>query len=168
MKQFVNINVLSDATGVLCPHFLVFANSTAAADFAPGAVSPDEPRLAVGAARTRDFLPEEIGRAVMATHVRDAVLLACQPARVPVDDLCSAQIKCPSLTPARVAAAGGKCATEDCHRSMAMSRGAASLGVALAGGEVTAVSDEDVCLDFSKSSAVASASAGVASSCTAR
>ena len=87
---------------------------------------------------------------------------ACVAAGIPLNELCFAQIKCPLLTPERVAAAAASsCATEDCYHSMALSRGASSLGVALATGEVSSVADEDVCGDFSKSSSVASSSAGI-------
>lgn len=144
---------------MLCPHFIVFANSTAAGDAAPD--SPGEPRLAVGVARTRDFLPEEIGRSAMAAATRAAVEEACAAVDIPIRQLCFVQVKCPLLTPARVAAAASPCATEDCYHSMALSRGAASLGVALATGEVSTVADADVCCDFSKSSSIASSSAGV-------
>ena len=43
----------------------------------------------------------------------------------------------------------------------ALRRGASSLGVALATGEVTEVADADVCGDFTKTSSVASSSAGI-------
>jgi cyanuric acid amidohydrolase len=126
---------------VLCPHFIVFAVSTDPSDAAAAASesSRETSRLAVGAARTRDFAPEEIGRSVMAHATREAVERACAAANIPLTELCFAQIKCPLLTPERVAAAAAPCATEDCYRSMALSRGAASLGVALATGEVASV-----------------------------
>lgn len=157
---FRSPSCLNAYTGVLCPHFIVFANSTAPGDAAPDP-DPDEPRLAVGVARTRDFLPEEIGRSEMATATSAAVLEACDAANIPLGQLCFVQIKCPLLTPARVAAAASACATEDCYHSMALSRGASSLGVALATGEISSVADTDVCRDFSKSSSVASSSAGI-------
>ena len=88
------------------------------------------PRLAIGVAHTRDFLPQEIGRTAMVTETRRAVEEACSQASIPMSELCFVQIKCPLLTPERVAAAerdGATCATDDCYHSMSLSRGASSL-----------------------------------------
>ena len=55
--------VMSGGTeGVLSPHLTVFARSAVPASEATG-----EPRLAVGIAFTRDFLPHELGRMASAT-----------------------------------------------------------------------------------------------------
>jgi len=76
------------------------------------------------------------------------------------------QIKCPLLTKERIADAarrGAAVATDDTYHSMALSRGASALGVAVALGEVPAdaIADGDICRDWARYSAVASTSAGV-------
>src|SRR5437867_3905520 len=54
-----------------------------------------------------------------------------------------------------------KTATEDTYYSMALSRGASALGVALALGEIKAAPEAAICSDWSLYSSVASTSAGV-------
>ncbi len=74
------------------------------------------------------------------------------------------QIKCPLLTSDRVEAAnrrGLKTVTTSGYASMAYSRGASALGVALALGERQRVGEEQVLKDWSAFSAVASTSAGI-------
>src|SRR5207237_6603415 len=57
--------------------------------------------------------------------------------------------------------AGFEPVTENAYKSMAYSRGASALGVAVAMGEIAAVADEAVLLDWSLCSGVASACAGI-------
>jgi cyanuric acid amidohydrolase len=74
------------------------------------------------------------------------------------------QVKCPLLTAARMAAAreaGRSVVTEDAYHSMAYSRGASALGVALALGDVASITDDDVLTDWRLQSSLASASAGI-------
>jgi len=158
--------IMSGGTeGVLCPHFLMFADdeeqpsklTTAAA----GA------RLSYGVAKTRDLAPHEIGRQVQIEATRDAVLEACERAKLNPEDMCFAQIKCPLLTPERVASSSGDCIVDDGYSSMGYSRGASALGVALATGELAVENLADaastVCQTsaWGYQSAVASASAGI-------
>ena len=85
------------------------------------------------------------------------------------------QIKCPLLTKERIAEAarrGAPVATEDTYHSMALSRGASALGVAVALGEVpaAAATEAAICHDwslFSESPAPrpASSSCATRSSC---
>ena len=77
------------------------------------------------------------------------------------DEVHFVQVKCPLLTAARVALAGGDVATRDMLKSMGLSRGASALGVALALGEVATVPEEAIGADLSLWSARASCSAGV-------
>ena len=91
---------------MLTPHLLLFAD-----DGPSGAA--DEPRLALGVARTRELRPHEIGRRAQVHATRDAVLAACADAGLDPRDLNFAQIKCPLLTPERVAASPEPCATAD-------------------------------------------------------
>jgi cyanuric acid amidohydrolase len=124
--------VMSGGTeGGLSPHWLVF--ETVDSDSAP---NDDSKSLAVGAAITRPFLPHEIGRAAQIEATADAVREAMRRANITSpDDVHYVQVKCPLLTKARVAealAAGHTVATDDTLKSMAYSRGASALGVALA------------------------------------
>jgi len=153
--------VMSGGTeGGLSPHWLVF--ETVASDGSPNDGSKS---LAVGAAITRPFLPHEIGRAAQIDTTADAVREAMRRADITApDDVHYVQVKCPLLTKARVAeavAAGHTVATDDTLKSMAYSRGASALGVALALGEHTAISEDAVCRDLTLFSQRASTSAGV-------
>jgi len=75
------------------------------------------------------------------------------------------QIKCPLLTSERVEAAsarGQKTATISAYSSMAYSRGASALGVAVALGEIASdIRDEDVLRRYDLFSNVASTSSGI-------
>ena len=146
--------VMSGGTeGGLSPHFLVFAEGEG--EGAGGA-------LAIGAGFTREFRPEEIGR--MAQVEATAAAVRAAMANAGISDVHYVQVKCPLLTSERIAEAaarGQTVATHDTYNSMGLSRGASALGVALALGEVVAVTEADIGNDREKYSAVASASAGV-------
>lgn len=156
--------VMSGGTeGGLAPHWLVFeARPAPPGDPAAG------PRLAVGTAMTRPFLPEEVGRLPQVEATADAVRRAMRDASILAPaDVHYVQVKCPLLTRARIAEAearGRDVATGDTYESMGLSRGASALGVALALGEVPAAAlptDAVICHDFSLWSARASTSAGI-------
>ncbi|MDI6892965.1 MAG: ring-opening amidohydrolase [Actinomycetota bacterium] len=155
--------VMSGGTeGVLSPHFTVFAREKVEID------SPRvEKRLVIGISRTRDFLPEEIGTIVQIKEVAKMVEQAIKDAYIThKSDVHFVQIKCPLLTSDRIEEAHGrgkKVVAEDPLKSMAYSRGASALGVALALGEVdeACLSDEVICKDWNLYSKVASTSAGV-------
>lgn len=154
--------VMSGGTeGVLSPHFTVFTRRWVAA---PG---HRDPRLVVGVAHTREFLPEELGRAAQIEATAAAVLAAMADAGIgAANDVHFVQIKCPLLTAAKVQAAlarGAEPVTHDAYESMAYSRGASALGVAVALGEVapSAAHDAAVLMDTTLYSARASASAGI-------
>ena len=160
--------IMSGGTeGVLTPHLLLFADEVGTG---PSSSSlPDVGRLSLGVSRTRDFAPCEIGRRAQAEATRDAVLAACADANLSPSDLCFAQIKCPLLTPERIAAVAPEpCATQDGYHSMGLSRAASAIGVGLATGEIPldrlddalAAGTDDAALDALRSS-VASASAGI-------
>ena len=149
------------AEGVLSPHISVFARRLGG----EGGATASGKRLSVGVAHTRDFLPEELGRAAQIDETAAAVRLAMRDAQIddPADVHC-VQIKCPLLTSERVEAAsrrGSKTVTASGYASMGYSRGASALGVALALGEVERVAEEQVLKDWRLSSAVASSSAGI-------
>ena len=147
--------VMSGGTeGGLSPHFLVFAVGEG-----PAVVGG---RLAMGAAFTREFRPEEIGRMAQVDATAEAVRRAVAEARI--TEVHYVQVKCPLLTSERIAdalARGQNVATHDTYHSMGLSRGASALGVALALGEVAGVTEADIGANWQKFSGVASASAGV-------
>jgi cyanuric acid amidohydrolase len=151
--------VMSGGTeGGLSPHLLVFSREE-------GASTASAPRLAIGVGLTRTFRPEEIGRTAQIEETAAAVTLAMRDAGISSPaDVHFVQIKCPLLTKERIEEAarrGATTATEDTYHSMALSRGASALGVALALGEIEDAPEIAVCRDWSLFSGVASTSAGV-------
>ncbi len=160
--------VMSGGTeGALSPHFAVFSTRTAQSSLADGSPPAGGSALALGIAHTRTFLPEELGRMAQVEATRDAVRQAMQSALIgDQEDVHFVQVKCPLLTAERMADAqrrGVAAVTGDAYASMAYSRGASALGVALALGEAEhgAVSDATVLGDLRVWSGRASASAGV-------
>jgi cyanuric acid amidohydrolase len=151
--------VMSGGTeGGLSPHLLVFSREAA-----PAAATG--PRLAIGIGLTRAFKPEEIGRTPQIEETAMAVTLAMKDAGIASPaDVHFVQIKCPLLTKERIEEAAGRdltTATDDTYHSMALSRGASALGVALALGEIKDAPEAAICSDWSLYSRVASTSAGV-------
>ncbi len=122
--------VMSGGTeGGLSPHFLVFARKASAGRTAPESVK----RLAVGAAFTRDFRPEELGRMAQVEATAAAVQAAIADAGITDPaDVHYVQVKCPLLTSERIAEAASRgqgVVTHDTYESMGRSRGASALGV---------------------------------------
>ncbi|HLM14855.1 MAG TPA: ring-opening amidohydrolase [Reyranella sp.] len=151
--------VMSGGTeGGLSPHLLVFCRE-------PATAAASGPRLAIGIGLTRPFKPEEIGRAAQIAATAEAVAAAMKDAGIgTAADVHFVQIKCPLLTKERIEQAerrGAAVATDDTYYSMALSRGASALGVALALGEIKDAPEAAVCRDWSLYSKVASTSAGV-------
>ena len=155
--------VMSGGTeGVLSPHITVFTRRDV--QQRPAGISGK--RLSIGMAHTRDFLPEELGRSAQIRETADAVKAAMADAGIADPaDVHFVQIKCPLLTSDRVEAAsarGHKTATTSAYGSMAYSRGASALGVAVALGETGSdISDGDVLRRYDLFSKVASTSAGI-------
>lgn len=151
--------VMSGGTeGGLSPHLLVFCRETVT-------LASSGPRLAIGIGLTRAFRPEEIGRTPQVEETAAAVTLAMKDAGiVSPSDVHFVQIKCPLLTKERIEEAarhGATTATADTYYSMALSRGASALGVAVALGEIREALEQAICRDWSLYSRVASTSAGV-------
>lgn len=155
--------VMSGGTeGVLSPHITVFTRQQVAKP--PTGITGK--RLSIGMAQTRDFLPEELGRSAQIIETAKAVKAAMADAGITdATDVHFVQIKCPLLTSERVAAAaarGNKTATLSAYSSMAHSRGASALGVAVALGEIASdVRDDDVLRRYDLFSKVASTSSGI-------
>lgn len=154
--------VMSGGTeGVLSPHITVFTREVAQR---PAGISGK--RLSIGMAHTRDFLPEELGRSAQITETAKAVTAAMADAGISDPaDVHFVQIKCPLLTSDRVEAAnarGNTTATTSAYSSMAYSRGASALGVAVALGEIGSdIGDDDVLRRHDLFSKVASTSSGI-------
>jgi cyanuric acid amidohydrolase len=164
VERRIAIVVSGGTEGVLSPHATVFARTPIASR--AGAPDGGRKRLAIGIAATREFLPHEIGRAAQIEATAAAVAAAMTDAGISrAEDVHWVQVKCPLLTADRVRAArraGHEPVTEIAYKSMAYSRGASALGVAVALGEIaTPVAEEEVLSDWSLASAVASASAGI-------
>lgn len=154
--------VMSGGTeGVMSPHLTIFVRKEVDEQAKPGK------RMSVGVAFTRDFLPEELGRMEQVQEVAWAVKEAMKDAKIEdAGDVHFVQIKCPLLTADRIEDAkrrGKDVVVHDTYKSMAYSRGASALGVALALGELTEdqLRDEVICHDWNLYSGVASTSAGV-------
>lgn len=155
--------VMSGGTeGVLSPHFNVFTRR-----WVEGAGPAGARRLVLGTARTRDFAPQEIGRAAQVDATAQAVRAAMADAGIArQEDVHFVQVKCPLLTAAAVQQAldaGTPPVTHDTYESMAFSRGASALGVAVGLREVPreSVTDAAVLRDYSLYSERASVSSGI-------
>jgi cyanuric acid amidohydrolase len=155
--------VMSGGTeGVLSPHITVFTRQ----DIPQRPAGLSGKRLSIGMAHTRDFLPEELGRSAQITETAKAVKAAMEDAGIAdPTDIHFVQIKCPLLTSDRVEAAnarGNKTVTTSAYSSMAYSRGASALGVAVALGEIASdIRDDDVLQRYDLFSRVASTSSGI-------
>ncbi|MEB8338081.1 cyanuric acid amidohydrolase [Streptomyces endophyticus] len=154
------ITVFSGGTeGVLSPHVNLIV-----ADPRP---RPGHDRgLVAAAGRTRDLAPDEVGREPQLAAVRDVVTELTKRLGLAPEEVDMVLVKCPLLTSDRIAACratGSEPVTDDTYESMARSRAAAALGVALALGEcsedqaLAALADRDTTQVWSSR---ASASAG--------
>ncbi|MEM6520559.1 MAG: ring-opening amidohydrolase [Cyanobacteria bacterium P01_D01_bin.71] len=149
-KQIVYI--MSGGTeGVLSPHLNVFTRQEDTGR------SPHW-GLVMGVSRTRSFEPEEIGSLAMVEAVSQAVREALEEAGLTPENVHFVQIKCPLVQASREGGFQGSS-----YQSMASSRGAAALGVALALEELKPeqITPAVIGRDFSVYSKTASTSAGV-------
>ncbi|MEM6254363.1 MAG: ring-opening amidohydrolase [Cyanobacteria bacterium P01_D01_bin.156] len=151
------VYVMSGGTeGVLSPHMTVFTRQVENLE------GPTHLGLALGVFHTRDFSVEEIGTLAMVNVVAEGVKTALKTAQISPEDVHFVQIKCPLLTAARNSQSS-QTITQDSYKSMAYSRGASALGVALALGEIQPeqLTAADICTNYGLYSSVASTSAGV-------
>src|SRR5882672_5952340 len=157
--------VMSGGTeGVLSPHITVFTRAALAEGGSDKGLAGK--RLSIGIAHTRDFMPEELGRATQIGETARAVRVAMADAGIDdPQDVHFVQVKCPLLTSERVEAAharGQQTVTTSAYGSMAYSRGASALGVASALGEIGGgISDARILKDCDLFSSVVSTSAGI-------
>jgi len=165
VSKRVSIVCSGGCEGVMSPHATIFARRSDGQKHDSG--NRAEKRLSIGVKNTRNLLPEEIGTSVHVTEVAKAVSEAMADASInDAGDVHFVQIKCPLLTSERMNdadARGKKVATKDTLKSMAFSRGASALGIAVALREIDEkkVSEAAICNDWSLFSNVASTSAGV-------
>lgn len=157
------VALVMSAPRVCCPpHFTVFTRR-----WIDGPAPAGPKRLVIGTAQTRDFAPHELGRAAQVDATAEAVREAMREAGIDTAaDVHFVQVKCPLLTSSAVQRSvdtGLEPVTRDTYESMGYSRGASSLGIAVALREVPrdAVTDDVVLRDFSLYSGRASASAGI-------
>lgn len=119
------VYIMSGGTeGVLSPHLNVFTRQPDAPEHSP------RWGLVMGTGRTRDFTAAEVGSLTMVETVAAAVTAAIAKANLTPENVHFVQIKCPLVTAAKGAHQSSS------YQSMAHSRGAAALGVALALGEL--------------------------------
>lgn len=153
--------VMSGGTeGVLSPHMTVFVQQRRDV-----AAQPFK-RLSIGVAKTRSFLPEELGRAPQVDETAAAMRVAMERAGIADPaDVHFVQVKCPLLTADRMKDAYGRgktTVTKSSYASMAYSRGASALGIASAMGEIASpVEETRILTDWGLCSSVASTSAGI-------
>lgn len=133
LPEGVALVMSGGSEGGLSPHLLVFERlEEACGQGDPG------PALAIGQVLTPDLPPEALGTVAQIHQVAEGVRQAMALAGIEApQDVHFVQIKCPLLTAARIAGAAAPVATTDTLKSMALSRGASALGVALALGEIT-------------------------------
>ena len=153
------VYVMSGGTeGVLSPHLTVFTRQPSL----PGAIA--QLGLVLGISHTREFQPHEIGTLAMVDAVAAGVEAAIAQAQLTPQEVHFVQIKCPLLASSRLQGYDAQLLkTTDTYKSMGYSRGAAALGVAVALGEISrqALTEADICTNYSLYSSVASASAGI-------
>jgi len=145
--------VMSGGTeGVLSPHMTIFTKET------DGLTGAPRSGLVMGVTHTRDFEISEIGKMAMVHVVAEGVKHAMASAKLVAKDVHFVQIKCPLIT---AADRTSSTITQDSYKSMAYSRAASALGVAMALGELDGFTESDIFNNRSLYSSVASTSAGV-------
>jgi cyanuric acid amidohydrolase len=152
--------VMSGGTeGGLAPHWTVFERTETNGSGGPA--------LAIGIAHTATLPSEHLGRLGQAEAVAHGVATAMADAAI-IDPrgVHFVQVKCPLLTAQRIEAAhqrGASVATRDTLKSMALSRAASALGVAVALGEIDRKSlrEDDIGTRLDLWSGRASCSAGI-------
>jgi barbiturase len=143
--------------GVITPHATVFAGNSKQGP-------TTKQRLVIGTAVSPTILPEDIGRPAMVEKVAEGVRRAMREAGVDsTADVHYVQTKTPLLTidAVRDAASRGNSVGCEVHDSMGVSNGTAALGIAVALGEVSMPTAEQICKDLKLYSSVASCSSGV-------
>ncbi|RAI31480.1 ring-opening amidohydrolase [Rhodoplanes serenus] len=147
--------------GIMTPHIYLFIKQPATTP-AQGTAK----RLAIGVASSRELKPEEYGTMIEVDLVAETVKRAMADAGItdPADIEC-VEVKCPAMTPARIADAESrnqKVVAMNPAVASSLAKGACALGVAVATGEVDRSKLRDGIINVDKTlySSVASTSAG--------
>lgn len=148
--------------GIMSPHIYLFIKKPSSTPVG----QTKGKRLSLGVASSRELLPEEYGTMVEVDLVAETVREAMKDAGItdPSQVAC-VEIKCPAMTPARIADAekrGQKVVNTNPAVASSLAKGACALGVAVATGEVPRSKLKDGMINVEKSlySSVASTSAG--------
>jgi len=147
--------------GIMCPHMNVFVKRPVS-----GGAAGTGSRLCIGVASSRPLRPEEYGTMVQVELVAETVREAMEEAGLSDPRaLECVEVKCPAMTPARLADAERRArpvVSSNPAAASSMAKGACALGVALATGEVESGQLDDTAINADKSlySTVASTSAG--------
>ncbi|HLX28386.1 MAG TPA: ring-opening amidohydrolase [Casimicrobiaceae bacterium] len=146
--------------GIMSPHINLFVRRPTRE------AGGRDKRLVLGVASSRELLPEEYGTLAQIDLVADVTRAAMKDAGItdPSQVEC-VEVKCPAMTPARVADAekrGRKVANTNPAVASSLAKGACALGVAVATGEVDREKLREGIVNVEKSlySSVASTSAG--------
>ena len=151
--------MIGGAGGIMCPHIILFIRQ-------PGGAAGRGKRRALGVASSRELKPEEYGTMIQVDLVTEAVRDAMRDAGMThVSQIECVEVKCPAMTPARIADAqmrGATVATTNPVVASSLAKGACALGVAVATGEVDREKLRDGVVNVDKSlySSIASTSAG--------
>ena len=160
--QSIPMMMIGGVGGIMSPHIILFVKR-------PGRPQPKSrpgKRLALGVASTRELKPEEYGTTLQVDLVAEAVRQAMHDAGiVDASDIQCVEVKCPAMTPARLADAerrGKKVVNANPVAASSLAKGACALGVAVATGEVARdrIGDGAINVDKTLYSSVASTSAG--------
>lgn len=117
--------------GLMSPHYTVFTREYVSLANQPSLGK----RLTVGAANTRVLKPEEYGTLTQIKLVAEAVEAAMADAGITdLADVHCVEVKCPAMTPARLADAaqrGVALVSTNLGQASSLSKGASALGIAL-------------------------------------
>jgi cyanuric acid amidohydrolase len=123
------VTVFSGGTeGVLCPHVTFLVRSE------------ESTGLVACSGHTRDFAPDEVGTEIQSRDVALRVSQMIHDAGIKKEDVCLVLIKCPLLTSTdieQIRTTGQAPITADTYNSMARSRYASAVGIALALDEIS-------------------------------
>lgn len=123
--------------GLMCPHYTVFTRRV----LSTPEILPAEKRLAIGVANTAVLKPEEYGTLSQVKQVAAAVEQAIADAGITsLEDVHCVEVKCPAMTPARLADAqqrGVSVVSTHLGQASSGSKAASALGIGLALGEIS-------------------------------
>lgn len=160
--QSIPMMMIGGVGGIMSPHIILFVKRPGQSRLK----SRPGKRLALGVASTRELKPEEYGTTLQVDLVAEAARQAMRDAGiVDASDIECVEVKCPAMTPARLADAEGrgkKVVNANPVAASSLAKGACALGVAVATGEVARdrISDGRINVDKTLYSSVASTSAG--------